>query len=130
MTYHSIAYNPQEELGKGEDDPDSTDAILCGACGAGECAACMALKAANKRIPKDVKVIGCDDVFVTAIVEPPLSTVHIRKNLLGTEAIHALLEQLENRRVGSVKRLELENHLVVRESTDRVNRSYLVPSEW
>lgn len=92
--------------------------------------ACMALKAANKRIPKDVKVIGCDDVFVTAIVEPPLSTIHIRKNLLGTEAIQALLEQLENRRVGSVKRLELENHLVIRESTDRVNRSYLVPSGW
>ena len=49
MTYHSIAYNPQEELGQGEDDPDSTDAILCGACGAGECAACMALKAVAQR---------------------------------------------------------------------------------
>ena len=92
--------------------------------------ACMALKQANKRIPKDVKVIGCDDVFIDTIVEPPLSTVHIRKNLLGQEAMTALLEQLESRRIGSIKRLELENHLVIRQSTDKSSRSDYIPAEW
>lgn len=92
--------------------------------------ACMALKQANLRIPKDVKVIGCDDVFITTIVEPPLSTVHIRKALLGSEAMQALLEQMEGRRIGSIKRLELENHLVIRQSTDKSSRTDYIPTEW
>lgn len=92
--------------------------------------ACLALKHANKRIPRDVKVIGCDDVFITTIVEPPLSTIHIRKNLLGREAMQALVEQMESRRIGSVKRMELENHLIIRQSTDKNRRMDAIPSEW
>lgn len=123
---HLSGYNAMNDLLDWNPDIDgvfaANDQMALGAC--------LALKHANKRIPRDVKVIGCDDVFITTIVEPPLSTIHIRKNLLGREAMQALVEQMESRRIGSVKRMELENHLIIRQSTDKNRRMDAIPSEW
>ena len=33
----------------------------------------------GKKVPEDIKLIGYDDVFLASVVEPSLSTIHVRK---------------------------------------------------
>lgn len=92
--------------------------------------ACKALKELGRSIPDDIKVMGFDDVFVSSIVEPPLSTIHIQKKHLGREAINALLEQIKNGPREKAKSIELENHLVIRKSTDSSAPQDWILTDW
>jgi len=92
--------------------------------------ACNALKELGKNIPNDIKVIGFDDVFVSSIVDPPLSTVHIQKEHIGLESINILLDQIKNGPHVPAKRVELPNHIVVRKSTDINAASDWILSNW
>jgi DNA-binding LacI/PurR family transcriptional regulator len=75
-----------------------------------------ALFEAGKRVPEDVKVIGYDDVFIASVLEPSLSTIHVKKQLMGKKAAELLIEQIEtNAKPGTA--VELESKLVVRRST-------------
>ncbi|MEW6045548.1 MAG: LacI family DNA-binding transcriptional regulator [Bacillota bacterium] len=53
--------------------------------------AIRALRQARLSIPKDVAVMGYDDIDLSAIVEPALSTVHIAKTRLGQVAARMLM---------------------------------------
>ena len=80
--------------------------------------ALRALKEQGKKIPEDVKLIGYDNVFVSTVVEPSLSTIHIRKWHTGVEAARLLFQRIErpeeNRKPVAMK---MEGSLVVRKST-------------
>lgn len=88
--------------------------------------ACRAIKEYGLRIPEDIKVIGFDDVFVSNILEPPLSTIRIEKKKLGYEAIKTLLYRMglnidipfEKDLSQEPRCLHLENRLIIRKSTD------------
>lgn len=85
-----------------------------------------ALSECGKRVPEDVKVIGYDNVFISSIVEPSLSTINIRKRHIGREAATLLLEQIENPNVDRpVKAVKMETRLVVRKST-----VFNAPEDW
>ena len=64
-----------------EQVPD-LDGVFCGndqmAIGA-----LKVLKEYGKKIPEDIKLMGYDDVFLASVVEPSLSTIHIRKRHAG-----------------------------------------------
>lgn len=92
--------------------------------------ACKAIKELGLSIPKNIKIVGFDDVFVSSIVEPSLSTIHIKKKHLGLEAIHTLLDQIENGPDHIVKRIELENYLVIRNTTDENSQADWVLTDW
>jgi LacI family transcriptional regulator len=87
-----------------------------------------ALFEAGKRIPDDVKVIGYDDVFVASVLEPSLSTIHVRKQSMGKKSAELLLKQIE-RDISFGRRtpetVEMETRLIVRKSTVRN-----VPEDW
>ena len=74
---------------------------------------------AKKRVPEDIKIIGYDDVFISSILEPSLSTIHIQKHLMGKHAAELILAQIENRKKPAAKsiEIELETKLIVRKST-------------
>ncbi len=55
-----------------------------------------ALKRHNYRIPEDVSVIGCDDIPMCELLEPPLSTVRLAKQELGTVAMDILQHRIAN----------------------------------
>jgi DNA-binding LacI/PurR family transcriptional regulator len=70
------------------------------------------------RIPADLSVVGFDDLPVTALVDPPLTTVHqplTEMAAAATELALALGRGEEPTRVG----LELATTLTIRESTTR-----------
>jgi DNA-binding LacI/PurR family transcriptional regulator len=80
--------------------------------------ALKALSEAEKQVPGDVKVIGYDDVFISSVLEPSLSTIHIQKHFMGKRAAELLLEQIEhteNIQRGAI--VEIEPKLVIRRST-------------
>ena len=60
-------------------------AILCGnyliAMGA-----MSALEEANVRVPEDVSVVGFDDIFFSSLARPPLTTIRVPRERLGSLA--------------------------------------------
>lgn len=74
-------------------------------------------------IPDQIKVIGTDDVFVSSVTEPSLSSVHIKKKRMGKRAAEILLGRIEKsqgkiERTGEVIADDMETELIVRKSTD------------
>lgn len=53
--------------------------------------AIRALTEAGRRIPEDISLIGYDNVELSAIVQPPLTTIHQSKSELGRAAVQMLL---------------------------------------
>ena len=75
-----------------------------------------ALRESGLKIPKDVAVVGHDDIEFAAIMEPPLTTVHIPRHQLGKKAAEILLEKISGNYKGP-HTLVIKPELIVREST-------------
>lgn len=56
-----------------------------------------AMKARGLRIPKDVGVVGFDDISIAAFADPPLTTIAQDMQQLGRSCFQALLNRMENR---------------------------------
>jgi DNA-binding LacI/PurR family transcriptional regulator len=69
------------------------------------------------RVPRDLSVVGFDDVEMAAFVDPPLTTVHQPVRRKGEEAVRLLLAMVEGRGSESPVHLRLETRLIVRAST-------------
>jgi LacI family transcriptional regulator len=54
-----------------------------------------ALRAAGRRVPADISVIGCDDIAAAAWVAPGLTTVAQQKAEMGRVAVERLVAMLE-----------------------------------
>ena len=90
------------------------DAIVC-ANDQMALGAIQELRAAGIRVPADISVTGFDDVYLGAMLTPPLTTVHQPMQLLGERACTLLLERIAD--PGLPRRVErLPARLVVRES--------------
>jgi len=73
------------------------------------------LRAAGRRIPEDVAVVGFDDIPFAAFVDPPLTTVAQPTYRLGALAVERLLALMRGE-VGGPRRIVLQPQLVVRRS--------------
>jgi LacI family transcriptional regulator len=93
---------------------EAPDAIVC-ANDQMAIGAIQELRAAGIRVPADISVTGFDDVYLGALLTPPLTTVHQPMRLLGKRACSMLLERIAE--PGLPRRVErLPTRLVVRES--------------
>jgi LacI family transcriptional regulator len=66
-------------------------------------------------VPRDLAVVGCDDIPLAALVTPPLTTCRAPRYELGAEAVRLLLNRIR----GSVKEswdVILQPQLVIRKS--------------
>lgn len=110
---HETALGVQKILSS---HPQRPTALMC----ASDCAAMGVLRAAEQCglcIPKQLSVVGFDDTNVSAMVNPPLTTVHVPLSEIGQRAVRQLLVSVlfESNQLGSVIRMTPE--LVVRQST-------------
>lgn len=82
--------------------------------------ALKACKSFNMKIPEQVAIIGYDDIFVTTLVEPTLSTVKVFRAEMGISAANRLIYLIDNN--GEIKDKEkivtLDTKLIVRKSTN------------
>ncbi len=64
--------------------------------------AMAALKRGGLRVPKDVSVVGFDDIPFAQYVDPPLTTIHQPKDEMGNMAMQMLFELLDGKKVANV----------------------------
>jgi DNA-binding LacI/PurR family transcriptional regulator len=77
-----------------------------------------ALRAAGRRVPAYVSVIGCDDIAAAAWVAPALTTVAQQKAEMGRIAVERLVAMLEDPGLAATPEvIRLLMVLRVREST-------------
>jgi LacI family transcriptional regulator, galactose operon repressor len=90
------------------------DAIICGndqtAIGA-----MRELQAAGIRVPADVAVVGFDDMHLSALLAPPLTTIRQPMRLLGERACVRLLQRIADPALAP-RAERLPTQLVIRES--------------
>ena len=74
------------------------------------------LRSAGRRIPTDVAVIGFDDQPTAAGQVPPLTSVHYPFFDAGVQAVHTLLELLQNPEKKPPQEIRIPAWLAIRES--------------
>jgi len=77
------------------------------------------LKRNGLRVPEDVSLIGCDDIWLASLTEPPLTTIAIPRVEIGRAAVEAVLLGNATRRG---REIDIFTSLVIRDSTAKVKR--------
>lgn len=67
-------------------------------------------------IPKDISIIGYDDIQLAQYLSPPLSTIHQPKNTFAKLAVETLLNRIKNNEK-TYRTLMVEPSLILRDST-------------
>ena len=73
------------------------------------------------RVPRDLSIVGWDDVPYASLVTPPLTTVRVPRHELGRAAAATLLGLMAGRAAGEHGPLPLQ--LIRRKSCRRIGRS-------
>ncbi len=84
------AYEVAKSLLAGGERPD---ALVCGC----DTIAIGAMRAAKERglsLPDDIAITGFDDIAFARDLDPPLTTIHVPKELLGELAVRKLIERI------------------------------------
>lgn len=77
-------------------------------------AALKAIKENSLRVPHDIALVGVDDIAMTDLVEPGLTTMHLPKQQAGQVAAELLIDCMENH--APERRIVLKPRLVLRAS--------------
>jgi DNA-binding LacI/PurR family transcriptional regulator len=68
-------------------------------------------------IPKDISLIGFDDIPKVSMTDPKLTTIAQPRYQMGWESALLLIERIEQSTPPARRKLVMEHELVVREST-------------
>jgi DNA-binding LacI/PurR family transcriptional regulator len=94
---------------------ERVDGVICGddfiAVGA-----IKAIKDAGLSVPEDIAVVGCNDLPIARMIEPPLTTFHIDFHRMGRESARMLLLLLQGNELEE-RIIYIKPKLVVRKST-------------
>lgn len=106
------AYNDMLELLESIDSlPDcffaANDTIALGAI--------KALKEKGFKVPRDVSIIGFDDIPYSAVSSPALTTVHVQRKQIGKLAVEQLLKIKKDKKHKAIKTL-ITGNLIIRDS--------------
>lgn len=93
---------------------DPPDAIVC-ASDRIAIGAIQWLHRHHYQVPNDVAVTGFDDIVESAFTVPPLTTVHVYKELIGELAAERAVKRIENDQEIPLH-IQTPTHLVIRES--------------
>lgn len=77
--------------------------------------AMKAMKEKGYKIPRDISIIGFDDIPFASISSPALTTIHVQRNIIGKQSVLQLLELMSDPRF-SLMKTQITGRLVVRDS--------------
>ncbi|WP_345945254.1 LacI family DNA-binding transcriptional regulator [Granulicella sp. dw_53] len=103
------------------DSPDRPDALFT-ANNACTITVIKILKAMKIKVPRDVALIGFDDVDFYTLLNPPLTTVRQPATELGRASARLLLKRIRGESSSSIAKTVLPVTLVIRESCGCKNR--------
>ncbi len=78
--------------------------------------ALKALKEAKLKVPKDMALVGYDDIEFSSLLDVPLTTVHQLRYRIGKEGTEILVSRIEGKKLESFQQIVLKPELVIRES--------------
>jgi LacI family repressor for deo operon, udp, cdd, tsx, nupC, and nupG len=84
-------------------------------------AAIHAAKKMKLRIPEDMSVVGFDNIGLSCMNDPPITTVEQPSVQIGYQSCELLIERIRNPKAVS-KGLILDTQLIVRDSTMRFSQ--------
>lgn len=84
--------------------------------------AIRALQEKGYKIPKDVSVVGFDDVKFGAVSNPGLTTVHVFKEEMARMAVRRVLDKARHPAGGIMTKIQVETRFEERESVADKNR--------
>jgi LacI family transcriptional regulator len=74
------------------------------------------IKQLKLQIPKDIGVVGFDDIFVSRYLNPPLTTVHVNIEEVGKKAAELLLKKIQSNNGVESSVIYIPTELILRES--------------
>lgn len=77
--------------------------------------AIKALKEKGFKIPRDISIIGFDDIPYSAVSSPALTTIHVQRKQIGKLAVEQLLKIKKDKKNKPVKTL-ITGNLIIRDS--------------
>ena len=74
------------------------------------------LKKHGFRVPEDCAVAGFDNIAIGEFIDPPLTTIGFDNGLFADTVWDLMIRRLNKAETGPVKRIELKQELIIRES--------------
>jgi DNA-binding LacI/PurR family transcriptional regulator len=78
--------------------------------------ACAAIRARGLRVARDVSVVGMDDIILSDMADPPLTTVHAPFEHMGRAAVELLCERIDTDADKPPRHQSFQPSLVLRQS--------------
>jgi hypothetical protein len=85
--------------------------------------AILACQQVGLNVPKDVAIVGFDDVVTASLVSPPLTTVRIDQYRLGALSGQLLLERMRETGASVAAAVDFPTELIIRNSCGARRRS-------
>ncbi len=79
-----------------------------------------ALRDLNIKVPKDISVVGNDDIHYAEIYSVPLTTIRSPQREIGQKAAEILIRNIESPTLIPIERIVLDTELIIRKSTRRL----------
>jgi len=79
-----------------------------------------ALQSAGLNVPKDVAVVGCDNIDLATMTNPPLTSLYQEMKKIGEIAAQRIIEILQNKKINQVKTV-VPAKLIIRDSCGMKN---------
>lgn len=80
--------------------------------------AMRAIRQHHLRVPEDIRMIGYDDVAISSVLTPPLSTMHVQKRQMGISAAETMLKRLSGEYTAREPIVvKLDTQLIIRQSS-------------
>lgn len=72
------------------------------------------------KIPEDVSIIGFDDITLSKVIAPGLTTIHVQKKEMGRIAVKRLIEIIKHPSKAKTK-IQLVNNFIIRGSVNKIH---------
>jgi DNA-binding LacI/PurR family transcriptional regulator len=80
--------------------------------------AIKALRAVGRSIPQDCAIVGFDNLSISTLIDPPLSTINVPTFLMGRMAAKIVLSANAGPGQGQLCSNQLDSNLIIRRSSD------------
>ena len=84
-----------------------------------------ALKELDIQVPKDISIIGNDDIYYSRLYPVPLTTISAPQYEIGKRAAEILIKNIESHTLLQTERVILQTEFIIRESSRAMNNSVL-----